>query len=111
MSNKHIIGIDLGTTNSCVSIMDEKKPHVIVNNSGDRTTASVVAYTENNGILVGKSAKNQAITNPKKTIFGAKRLIGRRYNDSIVQKDKKLVPFKIIESDNVGTLTFPPKLA
>merc|ERR1712039_481904 len=100
MSNKNIIGIDLGTTNSCVSIMDGKKAHVIVNNSGDRTTASVVAYTEDNGILVGKSAKNQAITNPKRTIFGAKRLIGRRYSDDIVQKDKKLVPFEIIESDN-----------
>merc|ERR1712039_1083848 len=100
MSNKNIIGIDLGTTNSCVSIMDGKKAHVIVNNSGDRTTASVVAYTEDNGILIGKSAKNQAITNPKRTIFGAKRLIGRKYQDEIVQKDNKLVPFKIIESEN-----------
>lgn len=100
MSGNNIIGIDLGTTNSCVSIMDSKKAHVIVNNSGDRTTASVVAYTENNEILVGKSAKNQAITNPKRTIFGAKRLIGRKYQDEIVQKDKKLVPFKIIESEN-----------
>jgi len=99
MSNKNIIGIDLGTTNSCVSIVDGKKAHVIVNSSGDRTTASVVAYTEDNGILVGKSAKNQAITNPKRTIFGAKRLIGRRYEDQIVQKDKKLVPFEIIESE------------
>merc|ERR1712039_378995 len=100
MSNKNIIGIDLGTTNSCVSVIDGKKASVIVNNSGDRTTASVVAYTEDNGILVGKSAKNQSITNPKRTIFGAKRLIGRRYQDNIVQKDKKLVPFKIIESEN-----------
>jgi len=100
MPNKNIIGIDLGTTNSCVSIMDGKKSHVIVNSSGDRTTASVVAYTEDNGILVGKSAKNQAITNPKRTIFGAKRLIGRKYTDDIVQKDKKLVPFEVIESDN-----------
>ena len=99
MPSKNIIGIDLGTTNSCVSIIDGKKPHVIVNNSGDRTTASVVAYTDDNGILVGKSAKNQAITNPKHTIFGAKRLIGRRYKDQIVQKDKKLVPFEIIESE------------
>merc|ERR1712039_1114220 len=100
MSNKNIIGIDLGTTNSCVSVIDGKKASVIVNNSGDRTTASVVAYTEDNGILVGKSAKNQAITNPKRTIFGAKRLIGRRYEDKIVQKDKNLVPFDIIESEN-----------
>ena len=100
MPNKNIIGIDLGTTNSCVSIMDGKKSHVIVNSSGDRTTASVVAYTEDNGILVGKSAKNQAITNPKHTIFGAKRLIGRKYTDDIVQKDKKLVPFEVVESEN-----------
>merc|ERR1712078_703055 len=99
-NNKHMIGIDLGTTNSCVSIMDGKKPHVIVNNSGDRTTASVVAYTDDNGILIGKAAKNQAITNPKKTIFGAKRLIGRKYHDDIVQKDKKVVPFEIVEADN-----------
>jgi len=100
MSNKSIIGIDLGTTNSCVSIMDGKKSHVIVNSSGDRTTSSVVAYTEDNGVLVGKSAKNQAITNPKRTIFGAKRLIGRRYEDRIVQKDKDLVPFDIVASEN-----------
>jgi molecular chaperone DnaK len=100
MSTKNIIGIDLGTTNSCVSIMDGKKSHVIVNSSGDRTTSSVVAYTEDNGVLVGKSAKNQAITNPKRTIFGAKRLIGRRYEDQIVQKDKDLVPFDIIKSEN-----------
>jgi molecular chaperone DnaK len=80
--------------------MDGKKAHVIVNSSGDRTTASVVAYTEDNGILIGKSAKNQAITNPKRTIFGAKRLIGRKYGDEIVQKDKKLVPFEITEADN-----------
>merc|ERR1712170_148211 len=71
-----------------------------VNSSGDRTTSSVVAYTETNGILVGKSAKNQAITNPKQTIFGAKRLIGRKYEDEIVQKDKKLVPFEIVKSEN-----------
>merc|ERR1719158_1313151 len=97
MPSKNIIGIDLGTTNSCVSVIDGKKAHVIVNNSGDRTTASVVAYTEDNGILIGKSAKNQAITNPKRTIFGSKRLIGRRYED---KKDKKLVPFSIIEAEN-----------
>merc|ERR1712151_743730 len=77
-----------------------KKAHVIVNSSGDRTTSSVVAYTEDNGILIGKSAKNQAITNPKRTIFGAKRLIGRRYEDEIVQKDKKIVPFKITKAEN-----------
>jgi molecular chaperone DnaK len=100
MSSNSIIGIDLGTTNSCVSVMDGKKSHVIVNSRGDRTTASVVAYTEDNGILVGKSAKNQAVTNPKRTIFGAKRLIGRKYSDDIVQKDKKLVPFEIVESNN-----------
>ncbi len=95
-----IIGIDLGTTNSCVSVMDGEKPRVIENAEGDRTTPSVVGYTEDGEILVGQSAKRQAVTNPHNTVFAVKRLIGRKFKDDVVQKDIKMVPYKIIEADN-----------
>ncbi len=95
-----IIGIDLGTTNSCVSVIDGNKPKVIENSEGDRTTPSIVAYTENNEILVGKPAKRQAITNPKNTFFAIKRLIGRKYKDIEVQRDVNIMPYKIVSSSN-----------
>ncbi|WP_419420289.1 molecular chaperone DnaK [Legionella sp. D16C41] len=95
-----IIGIDLGTTNSCVAIMEGDKPRVIENSEGLRTTPSIVAFTDNDEILVGQAAKRQAVTNPENTIFAAKRLIGRRYDDPIVQKDIKMVPYKIVRADN-----------
>lgn len=99
MSSK-IIGIDLGTTNSCVAIMEGGKPRVIENSEGDRTTPSIVAYTEDGQILVGKAAKRQAITNPKRTLFAIKRLIGRKFKDDVVQKDIKMVPYEIMAADN-----------
>jgi molecular chaperone DnaK len=95
-----IIGIDLGTTNSCVAILEGGKPRVIENAEGARTTPSVVAFTPDNEVLVGQSAKRQAITNPKNTLYAVKRLIGRRFKDSEVQKDIHLVPYKIVEADN-----------
>jgi len=95
-----IIGIDLGTTNSCVAVMDGDKPRVIENSEGDRTTPSIVAYTDEGEILVGQSAKRQAVTNPSNTLFAVKRLIGRRFKDDVVQKDISMVPYKIIEADN-----------
>ncbi|MBU2873826.1 molecular chaperone DnaK [Marinobacter salexigens] len=95
-----IIGIDLGTTNSCVAIMDGDKVRVIENAEGDRTTPSLIAYTDDNEILVGQSAKRQAVTNPQNTIYAIKRLIGRRFKDDVVQKDIKMVPYKISEADN-----------
>ncbi|MGO1691875.1 MAG: molecular chaperone DnaK [Marinobacter sp.] len=95
-----IIGIDLGTTNSCVAIMDGDKVRVIENAEGDRTTPSIIAYTEDNEILVGQSAKRQAVTNPENTIYAIKRLIGRRFKDDVVQKDIKMVPYKISGADN-----------
>jgi molecular chaperone DnaK len=95
-----IIGIDLGTTNSCVSVMENGKPKVIENAEGTRTTPSIVAYTEDGEILVGASAKRQAVTNPKNTLFAVKRLIGRRFNEEMVQKDIKMVPYSIIKADN-----------
>jgi len=95
-----IIGIDLGTTNSCVAIMDGDKVRVIENAEGDRTTPSIIAYADDNEILVGQSAKRQAVTNPQNTIFAIKRLIGRRFKDDVVQKDIKMVPYKIAEADN-----------
>jgi len=95
-----IIGIDLGTTNSCVSIMESGKPKVIENSEGTRTTPSIVAYTEDNEILVGASAKRQAVTNPKNTLFAVKRLIGRRFDEEMVQKDIKMVPYKIVKASN-----------
>jgi molecular chaperone DnaK len=95
-----IIGIDLGTTNSCVSVLDGGKPKVIENVEGDRTTPSIVAYSEEGEILVGQSAKRQAVTNPHNTLYAIKRLVGRKYKDDVVQKDIKMVPYKIIEADN-----------
>ncbi|MBV1884508.1 MAG: molecular chaperone DnaK [Pseudomonadales bacterium] len=95
-----IIGIDLGTTNSCVSVMEGDKPKVIENSEGDRTTPSVIAYTDDDETLVGQSAKRQAVTNPDNTIFAVKRLIGRKFTDDVVQKDIKMVPYKIVGADN-----------
>ena len=95
-----VIGIDLGTTNSCVAILDGEKTKVIENAEGDRTTPSIVAYTDDGEILVGQSAKRQAVTNPDNTLYAIKRLIGRRFKDDVVQKDIKMVPYKIIEADN-----------
>ncbi|MEE4384321.1 MAG: molecular chaperone DnaK [Pseudomonadales bacterium] len=95
-----IIGIDLGTTNSCVAVLEGKNPKVIENAEGDRTTPSIVAYTEDGEILVGQSAKRQAVTNPTNTLFAVKRLIGRRFEDSVVQKDIKMVPYSIVKADN-----------
>ena len=95
-----IIGIDLGTTNSCVSVMDAGKPKVIENAEGDRTTPSIIAYTSDKETLVGQPAKRQAVTNPSNTLFAIKRLIGRQFDDEIVQKDIKMVPYKIVKADN-----------
>ncbi|MFA0810994.1 molecular chaperone DnaK [Microbulbifer epialgicus] len=95
-----IIGIDLGTTNSCVAVLDGDKARVIENAEGDRTTPSIVAFTDDNEILVGQSAKRQAVTNPQNTLFAVKRLIGRKFKDDVVQKDIKMVPYTITEADN-----------
>jgi molecular chaperone DnaK len=95
-----IIGIDLGTTNSCVAIMEGKSTKVIENSEGDRTTPSIVAFTEDGEVLVGQSAKRQAVTNPANTLSAVKRLIGRRFQEDAVQKDIKLVPYKIVKADN-----------
>lgn len=95
-----IIGIDLGTTNSCVAIMDGDKVKVIENAEGDRTTPSIIAYTDDGETLVGQSAKRQAVTNPNNTLYAIKRLIGRRFEDDVVQKDIKMVPYKITKADN-----------
>lgn len=95
-----IIGIDLGTTNSCVAIMEGGKPKVIENNEGQRTTPSIVAFTNDNEVLVGLPAKRQAVTNPDNTLYAIKRLIGRNFSDPIVQKDIKMVPYKIVKADN-----------
>ncbi len=95
-----IIGIDLGTTNSCVSILENGAAKVIENAEGGRTTPSIIAYTNDGEILVGQSAKRQAVTNPHNTLFAVKRLIGRRFDEDVVQKDIKLVPYKIVKADN-----------
>lgn len=95
-----VIGIDLGTTNSCVAVMEGKTAKVIENSEGARTTPSMVAFTENGEILVGQAAKRQAVTNPENTLFAIKRLIGRKYSDPIVQKDRDMVPYKIVEGNN-----------
>lgn len=94
-----IIGIDLGTTNSCVAVMDGDKPRVIENAEGARTTPSIIAYTDKE-TLVGQPAKRQAITNPKNTLFAIKRLIGRRFTDAEVQRDIEIMPFEISKADN-----------
>ena len=113
-----IIGIDLGTTNSCVAVMEGDKPRVIENSEGDRTTPSIVAFTEDGEVTVGQPAKRQAVTNPQNTLYGVKRLIGRRFDEDAVQKDIKLVPFKITKADNgdawveaAGKQMAPPEVA
>ena len=95
-----VIGIDLGTTNSCVAIMEGGKPRVIENSEGDRTTPSIVAFTKDNEVVVGQSAKRQAVTNPQNTLFAVKRLIGRKFSDDVVQKDIDMVPYRIVKADN-----------
>jgi molecular chaperone DnaK len=113
-----IIGIDLGTTNSCVAVMEGGAWKVLENSEGDRTTPSVVAFTKDNEVLVGQSAKRQAITNPQNTFHAVKRLIGRRFDDKVVQKDISLTPFKIVKADNgdawlevQGKKTAPPEIS
>jgi molecular chaperone DnaK len=95
-----VIGIDLGTTNSCVAIMEGGKPRVIENSEGDRTTPSIVAFTKDGEVVVGQPAKRQAVTNPHNTLFAIKRLIGRKFEDEVVQRDIKMVPYKITRADN-----------
>ncbi len=113
-----IIGIDLGTTNSCVAVMEGDKTRVIENSEGDRTTPSIIAYSSDGEILVGQSAKRQAVTNPTNTLFAIKRLIGRRYTDSVVAKDADMVPYNIVKADNGdawvevnGKKMAPPEIA
>jgi len=113
-----IIGIDLGTTNSCVAVLEGGKPRVIENVEGDRTTPSIVAFTKDDEVLVGQSAKRQAVTNPTNTLFAIKRLIGRRFKDDVVQRDIKMVPYNIIGADNgdawvdvQGKKMAPPEIA
>ncbi len=113
-----IIGIDLGTTNSCVAVMEGDKPRVIENSEGDRTTPSIVAFSDDDEVVVGQPAKRQAVTNPKNTLYGVKRLIGRRYEEDAVQKDIDLVPYNIIKADNgdawveaAGKKMAPPEVA
>ena len=113
-----IIGIDLGTTNSCVAVMEGGKAKVIENAEGDRTTPSIIAYTEDGETLVGQPAKRQAVTNPSNTLFAIKRLIGRQFDDEVVQKDIKMVPYKIVKADNGdawveahGETMAPPQIA
>ena len=95
-----IIGIDLGTTNSCVAVLEGSEPRIIENSEGDRTTPSIVGYTEESEILVGQAAKRQAVTNPENTVFAVKRLIGRQFDDDVVQRDIKMVPYKIAKAEN-----------
>ena len=95
-----VIGIDLGTTNSCVAVMEGGKPRVIENSEGDRTTPSIVAFTKDDEVLVGQSAKRQAVTNSQNTLFAVKRLIGRKFADDVVQKDIDMVSYKVVKADN-----------
>src|SRR6476659_4980844 len=95
-----VIGIDLGTTNSCVAIMEGGDPKVIENSEGSRTTPSVVAFTDSGERLVGQIARRQAITNPENTVFAVKRLIGRRFDDAEVQKAHKILPYRVVKADN-----------
>lgn len=95
-----IIGIDLGTTNSCVAVLDGDKTRVIENAEGARTTPSIIGYTDDGETLVGQAAKRQAVTNPTNTLYAVKRLIGRKFKDDVVQKDIKMVPYRIVEADN-----------
>ena len=94
-----IIGIDLGTTNSCVAIMEGGEPKIIENSEGDRTTPSIVGFGEGEEILVGQAAKRQAVTNPQNTLFAVKRLIGRHFDEEVVQRDIKMVPYKITKAE------------
>ena len=100
-----VIGIDLGTTNSCVSVMDGKNPKIIENSEGARTTPSMVAFTEDEK-LVGQSAKRQAVTNPENTLFAIKRLIGRRFDGEASKKFSKLVPYKIVSAKNGDAVSY-----
>ena len=95
-----IIGIDLGTTNSCVAVVEGQQQKVIENAEGARTTPSVIAYTDNDEVLVGLPAKRQAVTNPENTLYAIKRLIGRTFDDEVVSKDADMVPYKIVKADN-----------
>ena len=95
-----VIGIDLGTTNSCVAIMEGKTPKVIENSEGDRTTPSTVAFTRDEEVLVGQAAKRQAVTNPANTLFAVKRLIGRRFDEDVVKRDMSMVPYRIVRAEN-----------
>jgi molecular chaperone DnaK len=113
-----IIGIDLGTTNSCVAVMEGEKPRVIENSEGDRTTPSIVAYTKDDEVLVGQSAKRQAVTNPENTVYAVKRLIGRRFEDDVVKRDMDMVPYKIVGAENgdawvevKGSAKAPPEIS
>ena len=99
-----VIGIDLGTTNSCVAVMDGGKPKVIENSEGARTTPSIVAFTKDGERLIGQPAKRQAVTNGDNTIFAVKRLIGRRYDDPVTQKDTELVPYHIVKTGTADGL-------
>src|SRR5258708_34487151 len=95
-----MIGIDLGTTNSCVAFMEGGKPKVIENSEGDRTTPSIVAFTKDGEVLVGQSAKRQAVTNPANTVAAVKRLIGRKFTDDVVKKDMSMESYKTVKADN-----------
>ncbi len=113
-----VIGIDLGTTNSCVAVMEGDTPKVIENSEGDRTTPSIVAFSKDDQVLVGQSAKRQAVTNPTNTLFAVKRLIGRRFEDDVVQRDIEMVPYAIVKADNgdawveaVGKKMAPPEIS
>ena len=113
-----VIGIDLGTTNSCVAVMEGDKPKVIENSEGDRTTPSIVAFSKDDEVLVGQSAKRQAVTNPSNTLSAVKRLIGRRFEDDVVQRDIDMVPYKIAKADNGdawveanGKMMSPPEIS
>jgi len=113
-----IIGIDLGTTNSCVAIMDGSTPRIIENSEGDRTTPSIIAFGEGDEVMVGQAAKRQAVTNPANTLYAVKRLIGRRFDEEVVQRDIKLVPYNIVKADNGdawieahGNKMAPPEIA
>lgn len=94
-----VIGIDLGTTNSCIAVMEGKEPKVIENSEGERTTPSIIAFA-NGEKLVGQSAKRQAVTNPRNTVYAVKRLIGRNFTDPMVKKDQEIVPYNIVKADN-----------
>ena len=95
-----ILGIDLGTTNSCVAVVDVAAPRVLANREGSRTTASIVAFTEEGDRLVGQIAKRQAITNPQNTVFAVKRLIGRKFDDPEVQRAREILPYPLVEAAN-----------